>query len=109
MGLTIETVTDDFRNPIIRKHKLVLERASSKEIENFLQENSMPTSTELGGGNYGCLGLTMSETKFIIASTHSFMAHDNPGSTPPSRYTDLLVHMQCKSKDNMQLNKDFKE
>ena len=63
---TIDSVTESFPNPSIPKVEGEPTYQSIKNVEKLLVENAASVPSELGGGQYGYLGLCLSNTKYNI-------------------------------------------
>ena len=78
----MEDVSDYFIHKVITK---VVGKPTRDEIKRVLeqaQENAAAVPCELGGGNHGYLGITMTATEYLNVASVEFINHTNPGSIP---------------------------
>ena len=82
MTESADSIVDSFPYSNIEKIKGESLHHSIKEVERKLIKNALSFLSELGGGNYGYLGLVLTPVKRQLVTGETFAPHPNPGSLP---------------------------
>ena len=81
--MNADTLTDNFPYPIIPKIKGKPNRRDIEKLQKKIYANAATMQTNLGGGNHGHLGLTMSDEQCSTATAGQvFNRPANPGLAP---------------------------
>ena len=82
MSDNVDAIIEGFPYSTIEQIKGEPSHHSIKEVERKLIKNASSIPSELGGGQYGCLGLVLAAEKHNLVTGSTFTPHPNPGSIP---------------------------
>eukprot|EP00957_Ditylum_brightwellii_P078042 5932375-Ditylum_brightwellii.AAC.2 len=85
MAASNTAVMEHFPVKEIPRHTGMPSWDSIWEIRLHLNANAASIPSDLGGGQHGHLGLTISVTEHQTLTGHAFTRPANPGVTPPPR------------------------
>ena len=80
--MQIETIIENFSYPIISKIKGKSDRTQLEKLQKKIHENAAAIETTQGGGEYGYLGLAISDADYNTLTGYYFICLGNMGLIP---------------------------
>ena len=81
-GLSVDTILDSFPIKDITKHSGEPTFQAIREAHNQLKANAASILSDIGGGQFGLLGLTIHPKTYETLTGIPFVKHSNPGTHP---------------------------
>jgi hypothetical protein len=110
MTTSVEKLVESFPHPDIPAIEGPPNYKTITDITRLLNANAASIHSELGGGNYGHLALTISAASYTTLSPVAFVPPANPGTTPviPPLATAVIIGQTvCEHDESLQLWRQY--